>query len=385
MLYLIRYGEIALKGKNRYFFENTLLKNIKRALGDLEVKVTREHTRVYTRVIHPEDAEEVRKRLQKVIGVVSLSPVRTAPLSLEEIQKRALQLIKEEVAGHHFTFKVETRRPNKNFPHTSPEINREVGAFILKNTEGASVDVHNPGTELFVEIREKEAYLYLDSYAGPGGLPVGVSGKGLLLLSGGIDSPVAGWLTMKRGLEIDAVHYHSYPFTSERAKEKVKKLVEVLSDYHPSIKLHVLPFTETQKEIQAKCPRELSITIMRRMMFRMAQALTYHLKAKVLITGESLGQVASQTIENITAAAEVVDLPVFRPLIGLDKLEISHISQRIGTYPISIQPYEDCCTVFLPDHPVTRPKLERVVSAEQDLDIDRLVKESLQDYETFTF
>jgi len=389
MLYLIRYGEIALKGKNRKFFVDTLTRNIKESLQGLEARIISEHSRIFVEVNKEEHDEEVKHRLQRVFGIVSLSPVSTADLSVEDIQERALELLQSSHTPP-FTFKVETRRANKSFSYTSPEMNKMLGAYLLKNMlnnmEDISVDVHNPDVELFVEIRGQEAYLFLESYPGPGGLPLGVSGKGLLLLSGGIDSPVAGWLCMKRGLQIEAVHFHSYPFTSERSKEKVKELAQKLAEYSSSsINLHVIPFTEIQKEIQLHCPKELSITVMRRMMFRLGRDLAQILRAQVLITGESLGQVASQTIENMHAASIGVDLPVFRPLLGMDKQEIINKSQTINTYDTSIKPYEDCCTVFLPEHPVTRPKLSRVNEIEQNLDVDALIEKCLHNYETFTF
>lgn len=382
MLYLVRFGELSLKGKNRKYFEKTLLGNIKEALRSHSVEIIPQHDRILVRVEKDEEHVEVRERLQKVFGIISLSPVDTAPLSMEAIQKQALELITRN-CHKPFTFKVETRRANKSFPQTSPKVNQQVGAFILNNTDKATVDVHSPEVELKIEIRQKETYLLLTSYSGAGGLPVGVSGKGLLMLSGGIDSPVAGWLCMKRGMDIEAIHFHSYPFTSERAREKVKELTRIISQYSGKINLHVMPFTEIQKKIQSHCPQELAISVMRRMMFLLSSRLAKQLNAGALITGESLGQVASQTLENISVVSEEVNIPVFRPLIGLDKQEIINLSSRIGTYPVSILPYEDCCTVFLPKHPATRPTREQVQEAEKRLEVNSLIKNCLEQRETF--
>jgi tRNA uracil 4-sulfurtransferase len=369
---LIRFGEIGLKGKNRKFFENMLTANIKKSLRGLDrCSVQQSHGRNF--VDAAEDVfDEAVSRLCRVFGIVSLSPVAQADLDLESISDVALREF-AKVARPGLSFKVETKRANKRFPLASPEISREVGGHILQNLPGLVVDVHNPEAVLEVEIRDSEAYIFTEKIPGPGGLPVGTAGKGLLLLSGGIDSPVAGWMAMKRGVKLEALHFHSFPFTSERSLEKVTDLCRVLALYNGTTQLHVAHFTEIQKELLQKCPEKLLVTLMRRMMFRIAHRLAEERRALALFTGESLGQVASQTMESINVIGRVTDLPVFRPLIGLDKTEIVEIARRIDTFPISIRPYEDCCTVFLPQFPATRPRLEDVEAAEAALDIPALL------------
>ena len=377
-LLLIRYGEIGLKGKNRRFFENMFTANIKRALrGVADCTVHQTHSRNFVEVHHG-DVSAVIQRLQQVFGIVSLSPVVIAPLDLDGINAVALREF-TKVAKPGLTFKVVTRRANKRFPLTSVQTSSEVGAHLLDNIPGLSVDVRNPQAVLDVEIREHETYIFTEKIPGLGGMPVGTAGKGLLLVSGGIDSPVAGWLAMKRGVSLEALHFHSYPFTSERAKEKVIDLCRELTRYGGNkMHLHVAHFTEIQKELRQKTPERLTVTLMRRMMYRIAERLAEKQGALALITGESLGQVASQTMESINVIERVTSIPVFRPLISMDKAEIMLISQRIGTYPISIRPYEDCCTVFLPEYPATRPRLDDVEEAESALDIEALIAESLE-------
>lgn len=372
MLYLIRYGEIGLKGKNRRFFENTLTANIQRALRGIPgYRVWQSHTRNYVEVPDT-SSREAEERLRQVFGIVSVSPVVKVPLNLEAIKAAALQ----EFAGivrPGLSFKVNTRRANKRFPLPSQEVSAAVGAHLLHNLPGLSVDVHAPQEVLDIEIREEEAYLYTKRIPGPGGLPVGVAGKGLLLLSGGIDSPVAGWMALKRGVTLEALHFHSYPFTSERSREKVIDLCRRLAVYGGRIMLHVAHFTDIQTELRLKTPERRHVTLMRRMMLRVAEQLAARRKALALFTGESLGQVASQTMESINVIERVTTIPILRPLIGLDKQEITELSRRIETYSISIRPYEDCCTIFLPDYPATRPRLADVEAAETALDIPALV------------
>lgn len=380
-LYLVRYGEIGLKGKNRRFFENALTANIRRALrGVAECRVQQRHSRNFVEVISG-DEQAVEARLQEVFGIVSLSPVVTAPLALEAIKATAQREF-SKVAKPGLRFKVNTRRANKQFPQRSPQVSAEVGAHLLESFPELVVDVHEPEAILDVEIREQEAYIYTQRLPGPGGLPVGVAGKGLILLSGGIDSPVAGWMTMKRGVKLEAIYFHSHPFTSERAKEKVIDLCRELARFGGKIRLHVAHFTEIQKELRLKTPERLTVTLMRRMMFRIAERLAEQQGALALITGESLGQVASQTLESINVIERVTQTPVFRPLIGLDKQEIMAMSRKIATYPISIRPYEDCCTIFLPDFPATRPRLKDVEAAEANLDLETLIADSLAKTET---
>jgi len=378
---LLRYGEIALKGKNRPYFEKKLLQNIKTALQGLEpFEVTFQRGRFFVDI-----AEEMRplalKRLQHVFGIVSISPVYGVEPDLEAICRQARELMeKDGPAGK--SFKVETRRADKRFPHTSPQVNKEVGAYILKNIPAASVDVHNPDVTVSIEIRENRAYLYTEMLRGPGGLPVGVTGRGMLLLSGGIDSPVAGWMALKRGIELQALHFHSPPFTGEGALNKVTDICRLLASYSGHIKLHLAPFTEVQKQIRLLCPETMTITLMRRAMFRAAEKLAAKEKITVLFTGESLGQVASQTLENMVAIDEVTAMPVLRPLVGLDKEEITSIARKAGTYEISIRPFEDCCTLFVPRHPVTRPSVEELRRAEQKLDLEELIDTCVDNIES---
>ncbi|HBT20127.1 MAG TPA: tRNA 4-thiouridine(8) synthase ThiI [Peptococcaceae bacterium] len=380
---LVRYGEIGLKGKNRIYFERMLMDNIRRSLGDLKgIKVSREHGRLY--VEHEEDAERVIERLKKVFGIVSVSPARVVPLDMEAIKEGALDEVKEFLKDRG-TFKVETKRANKKFPYKSIEINSIVGAHILKNTEDLKVDVNAPLFTVNIEIRENNAYIYSTSYPAPGGLPVGTTGKGGLLISGGIDSPVAGWLAMKRGVEITGIHFYSFPFTSERSKEKVVELCRVLAGYGGPIRLFVVPFTRIQSEIKKNCPEKFYVTIMRRMMFRIAEKICLKEGCTVLFTGENLGQVASQTLESIAVIENVVNIPVLRPLITMDKSEIIEKAKEIGTYDISIQPYEDCCTIFVPKHPATKPKLEEVEKAEEKiLGFENLVEEAVEKAESMS-
>ena len=381
-LLLIRYGEIGTKGKNRHMFEQRLQANIEAALKDLGVEeVERAHTRLYVPL--KASLDEMIERLQRIFGIASFSPVVRVPLEVEAIKEAAAQVVADSLRerrigqGDQLTFKVITHRANKGFPITSPEMSRNLGAHLLRTFPQLKVDVHQPELPVEVEIREHYSYIYTERIPGAGGLPVGVSGKGVLLLSGGIDSPVAGYQMMKRGVGTIAVHFHSYPFTSERAKEKVLDLARVLSTYGGPIPVHVVHFTEIQKAINEHCPPKLMITIMRRMMLRLAEAIARREGAGALITGESLGQVSSQTMDSIVVTNAVAQLPVFRPLIGFDKTEIVDLAERIGTYKISIQPYEDCCTIFVPRHPETHPKLAEVEKAEEKLPMEELLEEAL--------
>ncbi|NMB46876.1 MAG: tRNA 4-thiouridine(8) synthase ThiI [Firmicutes bacterium] len=381
-LLLIRYGEIGTKGKNRHVFEQRLQANIQSALKGLGIEeVERAHARLYVPL--KADLEAVVKRLQRVFGISSFSPVVRVPLDPQAIEKAAIEVMaaglrQEQPDGGRLTFKVDTRRANKGFPITSPVMSSNLGAVLLQEFPQLAVDVHQPQLTVQVEIRDQYSYVYTERIPGPGGLPVGVSGKGVLLLSGGIDSPVAGYRMMKRGVRPIAVHFHSYPFTSERSKEKVLELARVLSTYGGPIPVHVVHFTEIQKAINQHCPGRLMITIMRRMMLRLAEAIARREGAGALITGESLGQVASQTMESILVTNAVVELPVFRPLIGADKMEIVELAQEIGTYKLSIQPYEDCCTIFVPRHPEIYPELSEVENAEAKLPVEALIQEALE-------
>ncbi len=374
-LLLIRYGELSLKGRNRRTFENILLNNIRAGLAHLpHGRITKTFGRIYLETEN--NWRELADELQTVFGIVSVSPVLRRELDLDEIKAGAAAVVAETPGA---TFKVETRRPNKAFSLTSPELSRTLGGYLLNTFSHLTVDVHEPDFVLNVEIRREGALLYSQTVPCPGGLPAGSSGKGILLLSGGIDSPVAGFLTMKRGVNIEGLHFHSYPFTSERSKEKVIALGRLLSRYNEgrSVKLWVAYFTEIQKALQQSSFPSLSITLMRRFMLRIGAALARRERAFALITGDSLGQVASQTMESIHTINAVTSLPIYRPLIGLDKQEIIDLAVQIGTYETSILPYEDCCTVFVPKHPATRPTLEQALRAEEELDVDGLVEEAL--------
>ncbi|MFW6264843.1 MAG: tRNA uracil 4-sulfurtransferase ThiI [Bacillota bacterium] len=388
---LVRYGEISLKGKNRSFFVNKLVENIKQAIkGTGKYRIEKTYGRVYLYI--DDNPEKYIEKMKMIPGIVSLSPVAIASLEYEEIKTTALSLFTKTASTYPLTFKVETSRPNKKFPMKSPEINMDLGGYILKeinkdskkDNDKLTVDVHDPDILVNLEIRKDKTLIYTEKIAGPGGLPVGGSGSGLLLLSGGIDSPVAGWLAMKRGMTINAIYFHSFPYTSDRAKEKVLDLARVLSSYGVKINLFVSHFTEIQMEIQKKCPSKYNVTIMRRFMLRIASRIARQNGDLALITGESIGQVASQTLESMNVINEVTNLPIIRPLICMDKTEIMDIAREIGTYDISIQPYEDCCTVFVPKHPVTRPGLTDTQKAEADIsdDIDRLIEESIEKSET---
>jgi thiamine biosynthesis protein ThiI len=377
--FLIRYGEIALKGKNRSFFERTLFNNLKSALKGLDTRVFRMHGRFLVTGPAAEE-EEITGRLSRVFGVVSVSIVTTAPLDLEAIKEKALELVESRPLPGD-SFKVEARRSNKSFPLTSPELNRIIGAAILETHPRLKVDLHDPSFRVFIEVGSKEAYLYHDRVAGPGGLPVGVTGRALLLLSGGIDSPVAGWMAMKRGLSLEALHFHSFPFTGQRSREKVIDLCRNLSLSGGKIRLHLVSVTDIQKEIHTRCPSELGIILLRRMMMRIAEELSRRRGLQALVTGESLGQVASQTLESMMVIDSVTSMLILRPLLGMDKHDIITLAEKTGTYEISIRPYEDCCTLFLPRHPATRPRMEKVVGAEAALDITGLTAAALDSVE----
>jgi len=384
---MVRYGELALKGKNRGDFEAQLVQNIKEALKPLaEAEIEKAYGRLY--VLIPEaDADEAARRLQRVFGISSFSFVEEALPELSAIQATALSLLQRQMAERSSptaTFRVQTRRVDKRFPLTSMEVSRRVGGYIKAHAP-VQVDLSQPDVEVQIEIRQEGAFLFADAIPGAGGLPVGASGKAMLLLSGGIDSPVAGWLTMKRGVRLEAVHFHSYPFTSEQSRKKVEDLVQILTEYGGKIRLHVVPFTEIQTEIRKACPESLGITIMRRMMFRIAERLAERYKALALATGESLGQVASQTLESMLTINQVTRLPVLRPLVAYDKQEIIALAKQIGTYETSILPYEDCCTIFTPKAPKTRPRPEEAEAAEKHLAVEELVQRAVEGTESTWF
>jgi len=370
-LLLVRYGEIFLKGLNRPYFMRALVGKVKHAVKDVGGHVWLHDGRIF--VSDFTDLDECIRRVTKVFGVHSVCPaVEMEKDSFEAIAAQAVRMTE----GLRGTFKVVARRSDKRYPMNSPQINEELGYRILKAHPELSVDIHHPDHVVNVEIRDM-AYLYVKVIMAYGGMPVGTGGKAALLLSGGIDSPVAGWMIAKRGVQICAVHFHSYPYTSDRAKEKVLELARILSESCCGIRVHIVPFTHIQMEIHEKCPEEYTTLIMRRFMMRIAEAVARKEGAQALITGESVGQVASQTMEALCVTDSAVSMPVFRPVIGFDKSDIIDIAQKIGTFETSSLPYEDCCTVFTPRHPATKPKMDIVQEAESRLEGEALIAEAL--------
>ncbi len=379
--FLIKYAEIAIKGKNRYLFEDALVKQMRLALEPVEgeFRVIKEQGRVY--VLCPEvyDFDEAVEALQCVFGIVGISPVVIyEDQGFEQMGKDVVSYMKSRYPEFSGTFKVYTRRAKKSYPINSMEVSASLGGLILDAFPGASVDVHHPELTLSVEIRDK-IYVYSETIPGPGGMPVGTNGKAMLLLSGGIDSPVAGYMIAKRGVKIDAVYFHAPPYTSERAKQKVVDLAKLVARYSGPIRLHVVNFTDIQLYIYDQCPHEELTIIMRRYMMRIAEHFAKKTGCLGLITGESIGQVASQTLQSLAATNEVCTLPVYRPVIGFDKQEIVEISRKINTFETSIQPFEDCCTIFVAKHPVTKPNLNVIHRSETKLEekIDQLMEEAL--------
>lgn len=384
---LVRYGEISLKGKNRNFFVHTLVQRIRENISHLAPRrVETRYGRLYVPVVEG-DYNELLDALQKVFGIVSLSPALRVEPSEDKIKQGCLKIVEKVVDEESIkTFKIDTRRADKSFPIKSMDMNNILGGTVLKAyPENMKVDIHKPQVEVGVEIRAEDAFIYCERINGFGGLPIGVTGKGLCLLSGGIDSPVAFWLAAKRGILVEGLHFHSYPFTSQRAKQKVDDLCVKLAKYCGKVKLHTVHFTDIQKEIKMKCPEDMVITIMRRFMFRIAECYAKKRNALVLITGENVAQVASQTLESMNVINEVVDIPVIRPLITMDKTEIIEKSKVIDTYETSILPYEDCCTVFVPKHPKTKPTLKQCIEAEKELDIEKLVNEAVENIQVEEF
>ena len=380
--FLIKYAEIALKGKNRHLFEDALIHQMKLALEKTEgeYKVTKEQGRVYVHCLGEYDYEETVEALQRVFGIVGICPVAIyEEEGFDKLAQDVISYMKEYHPGFAGTFKVNTRRANKRFPMESMEVSAELGGEILEAFPEASVDVHQPQLRLSVEIREK-IYIYSQTIPGPGGMPVGTNGKGMLLLSGGIDSPVAGYMIAKRGVTIDAVYFHAPPYTSERAKQKVVDLAKLVARYSGPIALHVVNFTDIQLYIYDQCPHEELTIIMRRYMMRIAEHFAKERKCLGLITGESIGQVASQTMQSLAATNEVCTIPVYRPVIGFDKQEIVEIATKINTFETSIQPFEDCCTIFVAKHPVTKPNLNIIHRSEEKLNekIDSLMEEAIK-------
>ena len=377
---LIKLGEIVLKGLNRKNFEAVLLKTIRYRLadaGDFDVRIAQ--STIYI-IPQNEDADldEAAERIGKIFGIVAYSRASMTEKTLEAVEAAAADYLAEELETAR-TFKVETKRSDKKFPMQSPEISMEVGGYLLEKFPHLTVDVHNPDVIVHVEIRDFAAFVHGSPLPGAGGIPVGTGGRGAILISGGLDSPVAAWMMAKRGVELLAVHFASPPYTSPRAEEKVHRLLEQVSKYSGRMRLFTVHFTEIQEQIRDKCPEELFTIIMRRFMMRIAEGIARREGCGALITGESLGQVASQTMQAIGCTDVVAGMPVFRPLIGMDKTEIVDIARKIGTFETSIEPYEDCCTVFTPKHPRTRPDLKFVELAEKEMDVAGLVEKCVNE------
>ena len=383
--FLIKYAEIGLKGKNRYKFEDTLVSRVKNALSawGSVFRVYKEQERIYvdSDVDFSDYYDEVVDKLKKVFGVYTICPIRKVDFTTDykNLSKEVISFVENVYGEKNFTFKVKTRRINKTFPMHSDDISADLGGDILERFKNTTVDVHNPEVTIFIEIRN-HINIYSEKVKGPGGLPVGTSGKAMLLLSGGIDSPVAGYMVAKRGVVIDAIYFHAPPYTSDRAKQKVIDLAKIVSEYSGRVKLHIINFTDIQLKIYEMCPHDELTIIMRRYMMRIAEAIAKKEECLALVTGESIGQVASQTVESLLATNEVASIPVFRPLIGFDKEEIINISKKIGAFDTSILPYEDCCTIFVAKHPVTKPKLSHIYKSEEKLKeiIDELVSKAIE-------
>lgn len=367
--FLIKYAEIGIKGKNRYMFEDALIRQMEYVLKDVEgtFRVTKEQGRIYVQTEGAFDYEETLDALKRVFGIAFICPVVICEdEGFEKLAQDVVEYVDHVYPDKDRTFKMHVRRAKKTYPGTSMELNAELGGRILEAYPQMKVDVHDPQALITVEIREK-IYIYSESIPGPGGMPIGTNGKAMLLLSGGIDSPVAGYMIAKRGVKIDAVYFHAPPYTSERAKQKVVDLAKLVARYSGPIHLHVVNFTDIQLYIYEKCPHEELTIIMRRYMMKIAERIGKETGCLGLITGESIGQVASQTVQSLAATNEVCTMPVFRPVIGFDKQEIVDISLKINTYETSIQPYEDCCTIFVAKHPVTKPNLNVIKKSEMNL------------------
>lgn len=379
--FLIKYGEIGVKGKNRYLFEDALMKQIRIALTAVEGEfvVSKELGRIYVDADKDYNEDEVISALTKVFGIVAVCPmVRIEDKDFENLKKAVVEYMDKVYENKKITFKVDTRRADKNYPGTSETINADLGEAILNAFPEIRVDVRKPDVLLKVEIR-RYINIYSLSIPGPGGMPIGTNGRAMLLLSGGIDSPVAGYMIAKRGVTVEAVYFHAPPYTSERAKQKVIDLAQIVSQYAGPINLHIVNFTDIQLYIYENCPHEELTIIMRRYMMKIAERIGRSNQDMALITGESIGQVASQTVQSLVTTNEVCTMPVFRPLIGFDKQEIVEIAEKIGSYETSIQPYEDCCTIFVAKHPVTKPDLDHIHQSEEKLSekIDALVEEAI--------
>lgn len=378
-LILIKYGELTTKKANRKVFINMLARNIENVLDNYPIKIHKDRVRMYVEV-EEQDLKEVIQKLTHVFGIHSIVVCYPVDTNTEQVKEKALELLKNK---NFNTFKVATKRADKNFPIPSMEFNQIIGSHILKNMK-CKVDVHNPDLLLQIEIRKEGTYLYTEEIPGSGGYPVGIQGKGMLMLSGGIDSPVAGYMALKRGVDIECLYFESPPHTSLEAKNKVIQLAKIINAYSGHIKVHIVPFTKIQEEIYKNVPDSYIITIMRRMMYRIAEKYGKKRKCKIIVNGESIGQVASQTLSSMVVINEVTNMPVIRPVACLDKLEIIDIARKIGTYETSILPFEDCCTIFLPKHPVINPELEKAKEYETRFDYETLIEECISKIEVVT-
>ena len=379
--FLIKYAEIGVKGKNRYLFEDALVKQIHHRLKNLEGKfeVTKEAGRIYAEASEDFDYDEVIDALQHVFGIVGICPmVQIEDNGYEDLKAQVVKYVDDAYEDKHFTFKVVARRANKQYPVVSDQINRDLGEVILNAFPETKVNVHTPDVLLRVEVRHK-INIFSETIPGPGGMPIGTAGRAMLLLSGGIDSPVAGWMIAKRGVTIDATYFHAPPYTSERAKQKVVDLAKLVAKYTGPIRLNIINFTDIQLYIYDQCPHDELTIIMRRYMMKIAETIAKENDCLALVTGESIGQVASQTMQSLAVTNEVCELPVMRPLIAFDKQDIVDISLKIGTYETSVLPYEDCCTIFVAKHPVTKPNLNVIRKSEEKLaeKIDELMEAAL--------
>lgn len=382
---IVRCGEVALKGMNKPYFERMLAERIHKRLkaaGYGKASVKRHEGLIFVRFDREWDTVQLAGEISKVFGVASISPAVESESNMEAIGVEAVSFMEKLCEERCVrTFKVEAKRADKQFPIKSPDIARQIGGYVLKGLKVLKVDVHNPDVRLFVDVRHDRSYIYADKIAGFGGLPLGTNGKGLVLLSGGIDSPVAAWMMAKRGMMIEAVHFHSYPYTSPRAQEKVEDLAKIVASYCGSFKMHVINILPIQEQIVKNCPEAETTIHVRRFMMRIAEKIAERNSAMMLITGENLGQVASQTAEALVVTDNCVKMPVMRPLIAMDKIDIIAKAQEIGTFETSIEPYEDCCTVFLPKHPTTKPQLDKIEISDSKLDIDSLVESAIAEEE----
>ena len=379
---IVKYGEIGVKGKNRYIFENKLIKNVKNILKPIgKFNVYKEYGRIYVD-LDGYDYEEVVEEVRKVFGIVGVCPAVRAEKDYNLLKELALKMLEEKIEQGYKSFKVDSRRGDKDFKLTSQEMSLDIGGYLVSQVKDKiAVDVRNPEVKIHCELRQNHVMVYSDTIPGYGGLPLGTNGRAMSLLSGGIDSPVASWMVAKRGMELECIHFHSYPFTSEKSQEKVRDLAQILAKYCGRVRLHKVNMLEIQKSIGLNCKDEEMTIISRRFMMRIAERVAESRHCDALVTGESIGQVASQTIQGLTCTNASVTMPVFRPLIAMDKTEIIDIAQKIGTFETSILPEEDCCTVFAPKKPVTKPKIERIEKSENKLDVEKLIQDAIDNIE----